>query len=298
MRAGQVVICENDPGARFFVIISGTVAVCIDDPSAVYLNRTRVTPSQQQGNSPDVPADAARDAETDAKESPPEKPAMSSSMPSAPQAGELAVEGSEPQPAEGLIKPASANGGVSPSFAAGDNVLAADPSQEAGGVSSPPQSSSSRGLPPAPPHPLFPSLPLPLPLPFCCFSASTCIFRFPPGQRTLSAPCAMQDDTTSRIYRGLSACNQLVLRTLGPGACFGERALLLEEPRTASVVALTDVEMLSLDKTSYHQLLAGMHSMIDQSTADGRPARQPKPNRIAPIPVRPSTSPRGSCEVA
>ncbi len=43
--------------------------------------------------------------------------------------------------------------------------------------------------------------------------------------------------------------------TLGPGTCFGERALIEDELRNASVVAAEEVEIYALAKTDFWRLL-------------------------------------------
>jgi putative peptide zinc metalloprotease protein len=45
------------------------------------------------------------------------------------------------------------------------------------------------------------------------------------------------------------------LATLAPGACFGEQALLTGEPRSATVRALTPVEVLRLDRADFMQIV-------------------------------------------
>jgi CRP-like cAMP-binding protein len=45
------------------------------------------------------------------------------------------------------------------------------------------------------------------------------------------------------------------LNRLSPGTCFGERGLLTGEPRTATVIANTDIECYRLDKASLDDIL-------------------------------------------
>jgi cAMP-dependent protein kinase regulator len=49
----------------------------------------------------------------------------------------------------------------------------------------------------------------------------------------------------------------ILVRTLGPGAHFGEIALLQKVPRTASVVARTPVRAFRLDREGFDGLMAG-----------------------------------------
>jgi len=48
---------------------------------------------------------------------------------------------------------------------------------------------------------------------------------------------------------------KIVLSTLSQGDYFGEMALITGEPRSAAVVAITDVELLQLDKKGFDQLI-------------------------------------------
>ena len=81
----------------------------------------------------------------------------------------------------------------------------------------------------------------------------------------------------AEIKEQLDAVGQLVVRVIGPGSCFGELALLLDGNRSASVIALTPLEIISLDKSSYLQLLAGMHFMsnVGQQNPSSEPQNIP-----------------------
>lgn len=46
-----------------------------------------------------------------------------------------------------------------------------------------------------------------------------------------------------------------VIATRGPGTFFGETALLLDQPRNASVVAVTDMTIEVIDRQDFRQLL-------------------------------------------
>ena len=55
-----------------------------------------------------------------------------------------------------------------------------------------------------------------------------------------------------------------LLETLGVGRYFGERALIVDEPRNATCVAATDVEAFALGKTDFRQALEKSPSFRDQ----------------------------------
>ena len=49
--------------------------------------------------------------------------------------------------------------------------------------------------------------------------------------------------------------NELFLKEYGPGDVFGELALLYNAPRAASITALTDCQLLSLDRSTFNHVV-------------------------------------------
>jgi CRP-like cAMP-binding protein len=62
-----------------------------------------------------------------------------------------------------------------------------------------------------------------------------------------------------------------VVRRLGPGTSFGEIALLRDVPRTASVICLTDVSLLSIRRDDFLEIVTGHPTRLQAATdlADG-----------------------------
>jgi CRP-like cAMP-binding protein len=55
---------------------------------------------------------------------------------------------------------------------------------------------------------------------------------------------------------------KLMLARLGPGEFFGEVSLIKNKPRTATVTALSDVELLTISKQSFDQLTKDHPEMV------------------------------------
>jgi CRP-like cAMP-binding protein len=53
---------------------------------------------------------------------------------------------------------------------------------------------------------------------------------------------------------------------LGPGMYFGELALLRGDPRAAGAQALTDVNLLCLDRDDFTAMLGPLQSLMEQAT--------------------------------
>jgi hypothetical protein len=92
--------------------------------------------------------------------------------------------------------------------------------------------------------------------------------RFEPGQVVVA-----QGAVADRFYvvtkgevtvsrRDLEG-NEVELATLGPGKFFGEIGLLEDRPRTATVRAKTDVELLALDRETFRRLVASSHETAE-----------------------------------
>lgn len=51
------------------------------------------------------------------------------------------------------------------------------------------------------------------------------------------------------------------------GDYFGERALIKDEPRSADVVAVSDVSCLTLNRGEFHELLGDLHDLLEHNEA-------------------------------
>ena len=58
-----------------------------------------------------------------------------------------------------------------------------------------------------------------------------------------------------KVFIGDEEGREVILKMLGPGDVFGEMSLLTGEPRSASVEALTDCRLLSIDKADLEAIL-------------------------------------------
>ncbi len=50
------------------------------------------------------------------------------------------------------------------------------------------------------------------------------------------------------------------------GSYFGELALIKNEPRAASIIAITDCKLLSLDRLSFKRLLGPIENMLKRNS--------------------------------
>lgn len=102
---------------------------------------------------------------------------------------------------------------------------------------------------------------------------------------------------------------EYLVRTLGKGDVFGERSLLKNEPRSATVTCLTDVEVLRLDSHAFFLLLEPLVEILqkqveayDESDAAGpqaegaavaTPLQSEATKAVAPVQRRPNNALRG-----
>jgi CRP-like cAMP-binding protein len=70
----------------------------------------------------------------------------------------------------------------------------------------------------------------------------------PPQPTGDAAPAS---DTAPRSSRG-----PIPVREMGPGEVFGELSLITEHPRSANIVALTDVDLMVLEREAFHKQVA------------------------------------------
>jgi predicted acylesterase/phospholipase RssA/CRP-like cAMP-binding protein len=88
-----------------------------------------------------------------------------------------------------------------------------------------------------------------------------------------------------------------VLRVLGRGAALGELSLLTSSPRSASVRAARDSELIAIDHADFQELLRtspptalALTRVLGEQLRDGRPAAadaRPRPVTIALVPLEP-----------
>jgi Cyclic nucleotide-binding domain len=86
--------------------------------------------------------------------------------------------------------------------------------------------------------------------------------KFSAGQTVIAT-----GDTDARFYLIVDGTAKVVAKgrkraEVGPGAYFGEMAMIDGEPRSASVVALTDLETLSLSRWNFEALLKEQPSVM------------------------------------
>mmetsp|Transcript_28208 Transcript_28208/g.28494 ORF Transcript_28208/g.28494 Transcript_28208/m.28494 type:complete len:812 (+) Transcript_28208:132-2567(+) len=64
----------------------------------------------------------------------------------------------------------------------------------------------------------------------------------------------------------IGTASQYTDHELEPGSFFGERALITGEPRTANVIAVTNVQLLALDRHSFNAILGPLREVMEFNT--------------------------------
>jgi MFS family permease len=70
-------------------------------------------------------------------------------------------------------------------------------------------------------------------------------------------PVVREGETGDRFYVVRTGAVEILGRRFGPGAGFGEIALLKDVPRTATAMALTDVELVALERAPFVAAVTG-----------------------------------------
>jgi CRP-like cAMP-binding protein len=106
--------------------------------------------------------------------------------------------------------------------------------------------------------------------------------RFPAGETVVR-----EGDSADRFYiikqgdvtvtRRDETGQDAVLATLGPGQFFGEMGLLADTPRTASVQARTDLEVLALDREAFRRVVEQAGGEAEGVGSFAGPGREDRP---------------------
>lgn len=115
-------------------------------------------------------------------------------------------------------------------------------------------------------------------------SAAAQVVKYPAGTRIITK--GEVGSTFYIIKQGSVLCTEIGANAHFPdielkeGRYFGERALISKEPRAANVIATTDVELLSLDETSFTSLLGGLADRMASAAVeeDATLQRQHRPS--------------------
>ena len=90
--------------------------------------------------------------------------------------------------------------------------------------------------------------------------------RFAEGEAIMTegadADCLYILRAGSVVVKQKTESEDALLRILKPGAYFGERALLADEPRSATVEAVSAAECLRVDKAAFFKLLGPIHGKL------------------------------------
>ena len=101
--------------------------------------------------------------------------------------------------------------------------------------------------------------------------------RFELMRQPAGATIIRQGDPADRFYiitrgevevvNGHPSGEEIFLASLGPGEYFGEVGLVHDRPRMASVRAITEVEMMTLDREAFRELLSDSERTSEEIAA-------------------------------
>ena len=83
------------------------------------------------------------------------------------------------------------------------------------------------------------------------------------GERGDTFFVVMRGTAVVKQRRGGEAAAEEELGTINEQMCFGEKALLSNEPRSASIVVVEEVEVMKIDRVTFERVLGPLQQLLD-----------------------------------